>query len=82
MADLERGIKGKIVPGCKVLWKDRIAMKPYNIGKSGGLRIISYHVPDEELIIPALIYAKSDVENPPHRMLIEAIAEIRDWLNS
>ncbi|MFZ2448777.1 MAG: hypothetical protein WAW37_20635 [Syntrophobacteraceae bacterium] len=55
-------------------------MKLYGKGESGGLRIISYHVPSEPLIVPALIYAKSELENPPHKLLIEITSEIRDWL--
>lgn len=82
LADLEGGIKGKNIPGFNELWKDRIAMKPYNIGERGGLRFISYHTPPETFIIPALIYAKSDLDTPPYRLLIETISEIRDWLDN
>jgi hypothetical protein len=81
LADLEGGIKGKNIPGFNELWKDRLAIKPYNIGERGGLRIISYHNPAEAIIIPALIYAKSDMENPPNKLLIETITEIRHWLD-
>jgi hypothetical protein len=57
-------------------------MKPYGIGKSGGLRIISYNAVPQDLIVPALIYAKADLENPPHQMMVEAAKEIREWLRS
>ena len=80
MKELEKGIKDDNIPGRNEFWKDRIAMKPYGIGKRDGLRIISYHVDSEDLIIPALIYAKVDLENPTYKMMVEAIEEIADWL--
>ena len=77
---LEKGITGDNIPGFNELWKDRLAMKPYGRGKSGGLRVISYHTPSVNVIVPALIYAKSDTENPPHELLVRTVAEIRTWL--
>jgi hypothetical protein len=77
LISLEKGIRGKNIPGFHELWKDRIGMEPYGIGKSGGLRIISYHAPPGRLIVPALIYAKKDLENPPHQLLAETVAEIK-----
>ncbi|MDR3557529.1 MAG: hypothetical protein P4L55_22455 [Syntrophobacteraceae bacterium] len=77
---IEGGIKGENMPGFN--WKDRLAIKPYNIGERGGLRFISYHNPAEAIIIPALIYAKSNMANPPNKLLIETISGIRHWLDS
>lgn len=82
LTELEDGIKGKNIPGFNELWKDRLAMKPYNIGERGGLRFISYHTPPENFIVPALIYAKPDMDDPPHKLLAETISEIRDWIDS
>jgi hypothetical protein len=82
MKELEKGIKGDNIPGYNEFWKDRLAMKPYGVGKSGGLRIISYHIDSKDLIVPAIIYPKVDRGNPSHQMMIEASDEIRNWLTS
>lgn len=80
LEELEGGIKGDNIPGYNEFWKDRIAMKPYGVGKSGGLRVISYHTDSEDQIIPAIIYPKVDLGNPSHQMMTEASDEIRNWL--
>jgi len=40
LKNLKQHLPGDRIPGYSGLVKDRIALKPYNIGKKGGLRII------------------------------------------
>jgi len=67
---LKNRLPGNRIPGHQNLVKDRLAMKPYKIGKRGGLRLISYNVADTLSVFPLLICSKSDMPNPPHEMVV------------
>ncbi len=72
-----KGPQGKRISQC--LWKDRIPLIPYKKGKSGGLRIIVFHDPLDDLlrdvIALVLIYPKSGMESPPKKLLADAVKE-------
>lgn len=77
---LKNCLPGDRIPGHPNLVKDRLALKPYNIGKKGGLRLISYNVADTLYVFPLLIYSKSDMPNPPNKMIVEAVRELESVL--
>lgn len=72
------GIMGNRLVGKPRFWKDRVPMKPYGIGKSGGMRVISYFEQGTDIIVPAMIYLKSEMENPEPEWFVEAAREIAD----
>lgn len=75
----ETGIKGRRIPGkhSNLFWKDRLPIKGYR-GKRGGGRIICYHNPENPLIIiPAMIYLKSDLSHPTNQMFKSLLEEIK-----
>lgn len=67
--------RGDQIPGHRSLWKDRLGMKAYRIGKSGGLRIIMYFDGSGE-VFPAMIYFKRDIAQPTKKEIDAATAEI------
>lgn len=73
------GISGNRLVGRPLFWKDRLPMKPYGIGKSGGMRIVCYFEPDSTLIVPAMIYLKSEMQNPDPAWFTEVAREIAEW---
>lgn len=73
-----RGVRGKIMERHNNLWKDRIALKPYGIGESGGLRIISYHASGDPVIIPVLLYSKREMKSPSKDLLKKCLKEVRE----
>ncbi|MCP4346949.1 MAG: hypothetical protein GY795_15655 [Desulfobacterales bacterium] len=75
---LKKYLPGNRIPGYPNLVKDRFALKPYKIGKKGGLRLICYNVPDTPPVFLLLIYAKSDMPNPPHKMIVDAVKELEN----
>ena len=71
------GVSGKQIPGHNAFWKDRLPLRPYNIGKSKGLRLICYYTAQHPaIIIPALIYLKSELEAPTVQMLNDLKKEL------
>lgn len=72
-----RGPRGNRIS--QYLWKDRIPLIPYKKGKSGGLRIIVFNDPLDDLlkdiIALVLIYPKSEMESPPKKLLTDAVRE-------
>lgn len=61
LEDLETtGPVGDQMPRFAALWKDRIAMKPYNIGARGGLRFIAHLSPTSKCVVPLFLYYKGD----------------------
>ena len=74
---------GRAMPGFPALFKDRLAIKSHNIGERGEVRIISYHDPasGKSIIVPLLIYLKSDLPNPPHSMISAAVKELRELID-
>jgi len=73
---LGTGPKGKRMPGYPFLFKDRLPLKPYGIGKRGGLRIICYHDDSTSDIFPLMIYSKSVTSEPKKEMLMRALSEL------
>ena len=80
------GPKGKQIPSKNVpgkenkqgFYKDRLPLEPYNIGKSGGLRIICYCNPcNPSTIILSMAYLKSELENPTNQMVKKFLREIK-----
>ncbi len=76
----ETGVKGSRIPGKNknFFWKDRFPVKSAKAGKSGGGRIICYQNPENPtVIIPAMIYLKTDLSNPNSKMFKDLLREIR-----
>lgn len=73
-------LPGDRIPGHPNLVKDRLALPPYRIGKRGGLRVLSYNVSGTQSVFPLLIYSKSDMPNPPHKMIADAVRELENLL--
>ena len=74
----ETGVKGKRIHGKhkNFFWKDRFPVKPF--GKRKGGRIICYQNPENPLIIiPAIIYLKSDLSSPTSKMFKDLLEEIK-----
>lgn len=65
-------------------YKHRLAVESKGKGKSGGLRIITYHVEfvSEDLcrIFLVSVYDKSDLENIPDHILDDLVQDIQDEL--
>ncbi len=65
-------------------YKHRLAVESKGKGKSGGLRIITYHVEllQEDLyrIFLVSIYDKSDFENIPDHIIDDLVQDIQDDL--
>jgi mRNA-degrading endonuclease RelE of RelBE toxin-antitoxin system len=80
LKELKYCLPGDRIPGHPNLVKDRFALKPYKIGQRGGLRLISYNVVDTPSVFPLLIYSKSDMPIPPHKMIIDAVKELESFL--
>lgn len=59
-------------------YKVRVAVKSKGKGKSGGVRVITYLVTEEEEIYLLTIYDKSEMENIDNKTLKEMIKEIND----
>lgn len=72
----EHGAKGDLIPRYGNLWKDRIAMPPYRIGKSGGWRIVSLVKEEEKTIIPLFLYYKRDKADITEKEVKAAIREL------
>lgn len=51
-------------------------MKPYSIGKRGGLRIICYHDDRTSDIFPLMLYSKTMMSEPTREMLMRALSEL------
>ncbi len=76
-------IPNKEVPGKKGdpskrgFYKDRLALEGTS-GKSGGIRLITYCNPSESsTIFLAMIYLKSELENPTSQMFKDFLREIK-----
>jgi len=66
--------RGTPIPSFKgLLWKARGAMKAYNIGKSGGIRLIYYF--DGDALYLIFLYCKRQMANPPQE-------DLRKWLKA
>ena len=59
-------------------YKVRIAVKSKGKGKSGGLRVITYLITEEEEIYLLTIYDKSEMDNIDNKSLKEMIKEINE----
>lgn len=57
-------------------YKVRIAVKSKGKGKSGGLRVVTYLITEEQEIYLLTIYDKSETESVDDKMLKEMIKEI------
>jgi len=61
------------------LYKIRLAVKSKNKGKSGGFRVITYFLLDNDIdndINLIIIYDKSDIEDIPKNELLKIVREI------
>lgn len=58
------------------VYKIRVSVKSKGKGKSGGLRVITYLITDEEEIYLLTIYDKSEMESIDNKTLKEMIKEI------
>ncbi len=61
------------------LYKIRLASKSKNTGKSGGFRVITYLVTEEnneKIINLLIIYDKSDISNIPKQTLLAILADL------
>jgi len=61
------------------LYKIRLAVKSKNKGKSGGFRVITYFILDNDIdsdINLVIIYDKSDIEDIPKNELLKMVREI------
>lgn len=61
------------------LYKIRLAVKSKNKGKSGGFRIITYFILNNDIdnaINLVIIYDKSDIEDIPKNELLKIVREI------
>lgn len=61
------------------LYKIRLAVKSKNKGKSGGFRVITYFLLDNDIdndINLVIIYDKSDIEDIPKNELLKIVREI------
>jgi len=59
-------------------YKVRVAVKSKGKGKSGGLRVITYLITEEQEIYLLTIYDKSDIENIDNKTLKEMIKELNE----
>ena len=59
-------------------YKVRVAVKSKGKGKSGGLRVITYLITEEQEIYLLTIYDKSEMENIDNKTLKEMIKEINE----
>ena len=59
-------------------YKVRVAVKSKGKGKSGGLRVITYLITEEEEIYLLTIYDKSEMESIDNKTLKEMIKEINE----
>ncbi len=59
-------------------YKVRVAVKSKGKGKSGGLRVITYLITEEQEIYLLTIYDKSEMENVDNKTLKEMIKEINE----
>lgn len=59
-------------------FKVRIAVKSKGKGKSGGLRVITYLITEEDEIYLLTIYDKSEMESIDNKTLKEMIKEINE----
>ena len=60
------------------VYKVRVAVKSKGKGKSGGLRVITYLITEEEEIYLLTIYDKSEMESIDNKTLKEMIKEINE----
>ena len=58
-------------------FKVRLAIKSKGKGKSGGARIITYVVTDDQEIYLLTIYDKSEVENVSDKVLIDLVSQVK-----
>lgn len=58
-------------------FKLRLAIKSKGKGKSGGARVITYIVTEDEEIYLLTIYDKSEIENVSDRVLKDLISQIK-----
>lgn len=61
------------------LYKIRLAVESKNKGKSGGFRVITYFILDNDIdsdINLVIIYDKSDIEDIPKNELLKIVREI------
>jgi mRNA-degrading endonuclease RelE of RelBE toxin-antitoxin system len=61
----------------RMVWKDRLGIKAYKIGKRGGLRIIM-HYDGSSAVYLLMIYCKRDIAQPTDREIQDAISELQD----
>ncbi len=59
-------------------YKVRVAVKSKGKGKSGGLRVITYLITEEEEMYLLTIYDKSEMESIDNKTLKEMIKEINE----
>jgi mRNA-degrading endonuclease RelE of RelBE toxin-antitoxin system len=67
--------RGDQIQRHKMLWKDRLGLKAYKIGKRGGLRVIMYFDGSENVFL-LMIYCKRDIAQPTDKEIRDAIAEL------
>lgn len=60
------------------VYKVRVAVKSKGKGKSGGLRVITYLITEEEEIYLLTIYDKSEMDSIDNKTLKEMIKEIKE----
>ena len=66
----------------KNCYKIRVAISSKGKGKSGGARVITHIVIENEIIYLLSIYDKSDIENLSNKELIELLKSIDDSENT
>lgn len=62
------------------VYKDRLGLEAYNIGKSGGARILVWF--KDTIVSPILIYLKSDIEEPSVDSVKKAKNELLETLKA
>jgi len=67
--------KGTQIQRNRKIWKDRLGIKSYKIGKSGGLRVLMYF-DGLNLVCPIMIYYKPDLAQPTDKDIRNAIEEL------
>jgi|GEM_PF-2142636 len=76
LESLERSApRGEQVQRHRMVWKDRLGLKAYKIGKRGGLRVIM-HFDGSDAVFLLMIYFKRDMAQPTDKEIKDAIAEL------
>lgn len=67
---------GVVIPGSEGVRKLRVQSSDLQHGKSGGFRLLYVVIPEQQLLCPLLIYAKSDREDVAAGELRQLLREL------